>query len=54
MRQQGLRRGVLPSQFILGKERMDLPMADAVQDHRFPSAFGTRNQVVRVLLRGRH
>ena len=41
-------------QLGLGEERMHLPVADAVQDHRFPSAFGTRHQVVRILLRGRH
>ena len=50
VRQQSLRRVELPGQFVLGQERMDLPVADAVQQLGLTPAFGFGHEVVRVLL----
>lgn len=50
MRQQCLGGVELPCQFVLGQERMDLPVADAVQQLGLAPAFGLGYKVMRVLL----
>ena len=51
---QGLDRGVGAGQFGFGEQRMDLPVANAVQHHRLHAAVRLGDQMVRILLAGRH
>lgn len=54
MGQQSLDRRIGLFQLRLGKLRMDLAMADAVQHLRFPSAAALGHKMVLVALLGRH
>jgi hypothetical protein len=53
MGQQGLHGGVVACQLGLGQQRVDLAVADAMQELRVPPALALGHQVVGVALGGR-
>ena len=50
--EQGIDGRIIACQFFLGKERMNLPVAYAMQRHGVAAALRFRHQVVQVKLRG--